>query len=289
MRFEVALPFRPPLDWQALLDFLALRGIVGVERVDSGRYERTVAIGGAAGRISVEKASGEDALRLDAELAGDFDSEQVVKRARRIFDLEADPPAIAAVLERDPRLAAVAREHPGLRVPGCWDGFELAVRAVLGQQVTVRGAATLAGRLVESHGERVGESVSERLFPTPAALCNAELEELGLPRRRAATIRLLAEEVASGRLSLEPGPDPAAIRSALTALPGIGAWTAHYVSMRALRDTDAFPAGDLVLRKALADDGGVPSADDLRRRAEAWRPWRAYAAIHLWKSVAPTS
>ena len=213
---------------------------------------------------------------------------QVVERARRLFDLDADPVPIADHLAGSPELAPLVARRPGLRVPGAWDAFELAVRAVLGQQVTVRGATTLAGRLVRAFGTPLdrAEDGLTHLFPRPEALAAADLGALGLPRARAATIRALAGAVASGEVVLDAsrGLEDAVAR--LAAVPGIGAWTAHYIAMRALGEPDAFPAADLGLRRALGNGAGRLAPARVAELAEAWRPWRAYAAMHLWAGLA---
>jgi AraC family transcriptional regulator of adaptative response / DNA-3-methyladenine glycosylase II len=207
-------------------------------------------------------------------------------RLRHLFDLSARPDLIAAHLAQDPLLSGAARRNAGLRVPGAFDGFELAVRAILGQQITVKGATTLAGRYVEAFGSAVATPHPglERLCPTPQRIAAASIEELtalGIIRSRAQSIVALAGEIDSGRLTLEPGADPERTMEQLVQLPGIGAWTAHYVAMRALRWPDAFPKEDVVLRKRL---GGV-SAARAEELSQAWRPWRSYATLHLWQSV----
>lgn len=209
----------------------------------------------------------------------------MVERARRIFDLGADPLAIDERLAASPVLTRAVAATPGLRVPGVWDSFELAVRAILGQQITVQGATTLSGRLVRRFGTPVSlgdDPALTHLFPSPAVLAHADLTTIGLPRARAEAIRGLAAAVAAGELVLDApqGLDEAMPR--LRALPGIGEWSAHYIAMRALREPDAFPATDLGLRRAVAGDGAPVSDVVLRRMAEAWRPWRAYAAMYLW-------
>jgi AraC family transcriptional regulator of adaptative response / DNA-3-methyladenine glycosylase II len=278
------LPFRPPLAWTALLDFLGARATPGVEAVRGDTYRRTIEASGAAGVLEVGPAAGEAHLRLRLDLPSWAGLIRVVERVRRIFDLDADPDEIGARLGRDRVLGARVAASPGLRVPGAWDGFELAVRAVLGQQVTVRGATTLAGRLARLFGERVDvrDSALSRLFPTPARLMDADLSAVGLPRRRAETIRALARAVARGELALDAsrGLEDAVAR--LSAIPGVGGWTADYVAMRALGEADAFPAADLGLRRAAANGRGPLSAGELARMAEAWRPWRSYAAMYLW-------
>ena len=284
----VRLAFRPPLDWSGLLGFLAPRATPGVEAVADGVYRRTIAIGDGAGTIEVRAAAGEPHLLMRVRLARPERLLQVVARARRLFDLDADPVPIADHLAASPELTPLVARRPGLRVPGAWDAFELAVRAVLGQQVTVRGATTLAGRLVRAFGTPLdrAEDGLTHLFPRPEALADADLAALGLPRARAATIRALAGAVASGEVVLDAsrGLEDAVAR--LAAVPGIGAWTAHYIAMRALGEPDAFPAADLGLRRALGNGAGRLAPARVAERAEAWRPWRAYAVMHLWAGLA---
>jgi O-6-methylguanine DNA methyltransferase len=267
------LRYRPPLDWEALLGFLAPRAIPGVEIVDGDVYRRTCA-GGV-----IEVAPGRGAA-LTLRAPSPSDPAALVSRARRLFDLDADPVAIGDYLRRSPRLASLVALRPGLRVPGAWDPFETAVRAVLGQQISVRAATTLAGRLVQAFGEPVRTSHPEltHRFPDPRVFAEADVSTIGLPRARAATIRALAASVAAGE-PLLAGP---ATAGRLRALPGIGPWTVAYVAMRALGDHDAFPAGDLGLRRALARGTRLPSDAAVARAAERWRPWRSYAALHLW-------
>ncbi len=284
----VRLPYRPPLDWSGLLAFLAPRATPGVEAVADGVYRRTIAVGDARGTIEVRAAPREPHLLMRVRLARAERLLQVVEHVRRLFDLDADPALIANHLARSRVLAPLVARRRGLRVPGAWDGFELAVRAVLGQQVTVRGATTLAGRVVRAFGTPLDQAQDglTHLFPQPEALADADLAAIGLPRARAATIRALAAAVARGDLVLEAsrGLEDAVAR--LVAIPGIGTWTAQYVAMRALGEPDAFPAGDLGLRRALANGAGPLPPARVAELAEAWRPWRAYAALHLWTGLA---
>jgi AraC family transcriptional regulator of adaptative response / DNA-3-methyladenine glycosylase II len=215
----------------------------------------------------------------------------IIARVRRVFDLAADPAAIGEHLARDPALAPLVAARPGLRVPGAWDGFELAIRAILGQQITVVAARGLAGKLVAAHGDPLpAEFAAEGLthvFPNPKRLAGADFAALGMPRARAAALTAMTEAAVADPLIFGPrrGLDEAI--AALKALPGIGEWTAQYIAMRELREPDAFPAADIGLMRALADPGGRrPSPAELLTRAEAWRPWRAYAALHLWSSGA---
>lgn len=275
-RLVLRLPYRPPLAWDELLAYLALRAIPGVERVDGRTYRRTVRVDGAPVVVELEHAAPAVTLTLAAPSAESLGS--IVENARRAFDLDADPAQVALVLGRDRTLRPLVERRPGLRVPGAWDGFELAVRAVLGQQVSVRGATTLAGRLVARFGEPLGASENglTHVFPHPETLADADVAAIGIPGARAETIRQLARAAFTGALRLGASAPFDETRAALVALPGIGPWTAEYVALRVLRDPDAYPAGDLGLRHA-----GATLA-----RAEAWRPWRAYAAVHLWTAGA---
>ena len=267
----LVLDYRPPLDWASLTGFLAARAIPGVERVEAGRYERTVRLGTRTGSLVVEPHPTRAALvaRVTPGLTGALMA--VAARLRALFDLDCQPAAVASHLSRDPRLAPLVAARPGLRVPGAFDVFEMSVRAVLGQQVTVRGATTLAGRLVERFGEP--GPAPHRLFPTPERLAEASVDAIaaiGMPGTRAAALRGLAAACARGELPAD-----------LTALPGFGPWTAEYVGMRARHLPDAFPASDLGIRKAL---GGCTAAAALDA-SRPWSPWRSYAAMYLWSRL----
>jgi len=281
--FTVTLAYRAPYDWPAMLGHLAARAIPGVEVVRGGTYLRTAVVGTHRGWLAVEAAPGQPALRatVSASLGGGLLT--VVARLRRLLDLDAEPSAIAAHLARDPRLAASVRARPGLRVAGAFEPFEVAARAVLGQQVSLAAARTLAGRLAASLGDDVETPHAElsRVFPRAERVArerpDALAARLGVPARRAATLAAMAHALASGALTLDAG-EPARLVSELVAMPGVGPWTASYLAMRALGWPDAFPEGDLVLRKALGDVTGR----EARALAERWRPWRAYGATHLW-------
>ncbi len=284
-RIRLRLSYRPPLDWTALLDFLRARAIPGVESVNAESYRRVVDLGGVARTLHVTRDAEAAQLILELDGAEPAGLMRAVEGVRRIFDLGADPLQVANDLAREPDLGPRIRARPGLRVPGAWDPFELAVRAILGQQVSVAAATTLAGRLVQSFGkplESSGIPGLTHVFPTPEALAAADVATIGLPAARGEAVRRLASALSTGELCLEGVGDLDASLDALRALPGIGEWTAQYVAMRALAEPDAFPASDLGLRRALANGAGTPSAAELLRRAEAWRPWRAYAAMWLW-------
>ena len=282
----VTLGYRPPYDVREMLQFLQQRGIAGVEQIDVAAHTvaRTLRLdddtcGWVACRFEPEQHRVQ--VRVADSLAPQLP--RVIARVRAWLDLDADPAAIHAVLGADfPALA-------GLRVPGTLDGFELAVRAVVGQQVTVAAARTLTTRLVERFGTPLATPIDglTRLFPTPATLATAtgdELGQLGVVRQRQAAIHALAQAVSSGQIRLHAGADVAATMDALKALPGIGAWTADYIALRALRWPDAFPSGDVALQKALAPEGQRLTARAAEGRAERWRPWRAYAVIRAWHS-----
>ena len=285
------LAYQPPHDWDAMLGFLALRAIPGVERVADGAYERTLGLGGAAGVVRVEPAA-KSRLAVSVRFPSISALPAIIARVRRVFDLAADPAAIATHLAGDPALALLVAARPGLRVPGAWDGFELAIRAILGQQVTVAAARGLAGRLVSAHGQPMPEQLSReglsRIFPTPQRLAGADFAALGMPRARAAALTAMTEAVAADPAIFGPRRTLDDAVGALKALPGVGEWTAQYIAMRELREPDAFPAADVGLMRALEPAlGRRPSPAELSTRAEAWRPWRAYAAMHLWSSETP--
>ncbi|WP_100213312.1 DNA-3-methyladenine glycosylase family protein [Methylorubrum extorquens] len=278
------LPFRVPFDWDGVHAYLAARAIPGVEITCPGLYARSVASGGTHGIVRVQRAS-DDALALT--VVGPF--HDAATRAARLFDLGVDPDAVGTALSADPFMAGLVEARPGMRVPGAWDGFELAVRAILGQQVSVAAATRLAGKLVAAFGMPLtpGGAVAEpgltHVFPSPAALVDADVAlALNMPRARGAAIRAVAAAVLAEPDLFDPGQGLAVAVARLKALRGIGDWTAHYVAMRALREADAMPTGDIGLLRALEDEAGRPSAKALEARSAAWRPWRAYAVLHLW-------
>lgn len=283
---RLVLAYRPPYDWAALLRFLAARAIPGVECVSGETYHRTVRIGPHRGWLSVSQVQGKNLLAVELATALAPALSSILVRLRNLFDLDARPDVIERQLSQDPLLGSSVKLRPGLRVPGAFDGFELSVRAVLGQQVTVRGATTLAGRFAERFGEKMVTPLPclNRLAPTAESLASARsatLAGLGVPGARAETLRNLARVVSRGEIDLEAGSDPEETGSRLMELPGIGAWTAEYVAMRALRWPDAFPAADLGLIKG----SGLKNARELENEAEKWRPWRSYAAMHLWEGL----
>jgi AraC family transcriptional regulator of adaptative response / DNA-3-methyladenine glycosylase II len=280
------LAFRPPYDWAHVYGFLATRAIPGVEVADGNSYARTVLTDAGPVTVRVAPLDGEDALELRVSGAEPKPLLQVSAAVRRVFDLAADPSRIARAFRADPLLGPLSKQRPGLRIAGAWDAFECTVRAILGQQVSVAAARTFAGRLVVAAGRRIGDGPDglTHLFPTPAELAAADLRAIGLTQARAATLNAVARAVADGRIDFSAPAEE--VGAALEALPGIGAWTAQYVALRALGEPDAFPSGDLVLRRMAAAGAAAPlSVADLERRAEAWRPWRGYAVFYLWQSA----
>jgi AraC family transcriptional regulator of adaptative response / DNA-3-methyladenine glycosylase II len=303
---SLRLACREPFDAAAWLGFLAARAIPGVEQVSADRYARTVRTAAGPGIIELIPRPGQGHVLLRARLSGLGAVGPVVGGARRLLDADADPAAIGTALAADELIAPLVRARPGLRVPGAYDGFELAVRAVLGQQVSVAAASTFAGRLAARLGVPLpaegvpddpsgastdpasgttADAAASRaaglpglsvVFPGPEVLAGADLDGLGLTTARQRTLRALAAAAASGRLTLDPGADPGELAARLAGLPGVGPWTIGYILMRAAGDPDAFPAADLGLRRALARLG-APAGHDAR-----WRPWRAYAALQLW-------
>jgi AraC family transcriptional regulator, regulatory protein of adaptative response / DNA-3-methyladenine glycosylase II len=279
---SLALAYRPPYDWSHLRDFLSRRATPGVERVDEQGYGRVIRTDAGPAVIEVRPLPGRDALQLRVRGAPPAALFQIATAARRVFDLSADPALLAASLGADALLRPLVRRRPGVRIPGTWDAFECAVRAVLGQQVTVAAARTLAGRLVQRAGEPVATAVAglDRLFPTPQALAAANLDGLGLTGARITALKSLAAAVVEGRVAFDRPADEVVAR--LVELPGFGEWTAQYIALRALGEPDAFLGADVVLRRMAAGDGAPLSVKELERRAEAWRPWRGYAVMHLW-------
>jgi AraC family transcriptional regulator of adaptative response / DNA-3-methyladenine glycosylase II len=281
------LGYRPPYDFDALLAFLRTRALPGVERVDEQAYARVFGRADAPGWLRLSLwPDGEHALRLELHGATPSQLLPLVTTLRRMFDLDAEPRAIAATLGASSVLKPLLRKRPGLRLPGGWDGFEIAVRAVLGQQVSVAAARTLATRIVQRWGEPLNAPPMaglERLFPTPTQLADADLREIGVTTARAATIRGIAQALLDGRVDFRAEQSMEEFVARWVALPGIGEWTAHYMAMRALSQPDAFPAADLILRRVAAGDGPELSTKGLTALAQSWRPWRAYAVMHLWR------
>ncbi|WP_144143864.1 DNA-3-methyladenine glycosylase family protein [Paraburkholderia sp. BCC1884] len=288
------LPFKAPFDWPRLLRFFGGRSTPGVEAVEDGAYRRAIDWNGDGGTLSVRLHPRKRCLVASIEGPASRHADTLATPIAKMFDLHADPKKIGAELAKDPWLAPLIEAAPGLRVPGAWSGFELVVRAIVGQQVSVKAATTIIGRLVQRAGQRIEGHPHENTawrFPTPAALAAVDLEKIGMPGKRVAALQSFAHAVATGAVPLDNSTaDANVLRAALLALPGIGPWTVEYVAMRAWRDADAWPAWDLVLMQAIcARDPSLVRPTQQRLRTDTWRPWRAYAAMHLWNEVADRS
>ena len=283
------LPFRAPFDAGGLLRFLGERAVAGVEGFDGETYRRTLRLAHGAGTVAL--SDGGDHVRCVLRLEDPRDLGSAVQRCRRLLDLDADPVAVAEALGADPLLAPLVAGSPGRRVPGSADGPELAIRAVLGQQVSVAGARTLAGRLVARCGEPLPKSLAApdagltHLFPRPDAVAEIGVVDLAVPAARRRALRDLALALAEGAITLDPGSDREETQRKMLSLRGIGPWTASYVAMRALGDPDASLPTDLGVRRAVAKLGHAGDPAGVAALAERWRPWRAYATQHLWASL----
>jgi AraC family transcriptional regulator, regulatory protein of adaptative response / DNA-3-methyladenine glycosylase II len=277
---ETRLATTAPYDGEAVLRWLGARLVPGVEALDDGGYRRTLRLPGGPAVVALA-LDDDDGVRADLRLADPGDEQAALAACRALLDLDACPEAHNAVLRRDPALEPLVAARPGLRAPGTVNEAETAVRAVLGQQVSLAAARTLAGRLVALCGDplRHPDGVLTHVFPTPAAIAAAPLERIGMPAARQRSLRALCAGLAAGELDLGD-------RDALLAVPGIGPWTADYIALRALGDPDAFPAGDLGIRRGARVLGLPADAAGLEARAERWRPWRRYAAHHLWAATA---
>jgi len=273
--YEITLPYREPFDWTALLRFFEARAVPGIEVVERGRYRRNIRFADRIGSLEVVRPATGRALVATVDLPVRT-KRTVDARLRAMLDLDCDPDEVIRVLGRSPDLRSHIRRHPGIRVPGAWEPFEILVRAIVGQQVSVSGARTILGRLVEHVGHD-----SPRVFPSAEEIAAVDLKGFGMPHGRAENLRAAAAAFAEGGFTLDGSAES---RRRLLALRGIGPWTVEYVAMRAFRDRDAFPDGDLVLRKVAGGDRTLTSGE-LRERAEAWRPWRAYAAMLLWSGA----
>ncbi|MCC2640001.1 MAG: putative ada regulatory protein [Nitrospira sp.] len=285
-RVTLHVPYRAPYDWEAMLDYLGARAIDGLEVVENGIYRRVVSYEGAHGAVAIAHVPGRHALLVTIQFPSIRALQVIVTCVRHLFDVGADVDMITAHLSKDLTLAPLIASRPGLRAPGCWDGFELAVRAVLGQQVTVEGARRLGNKLILLCGDPVPNAVDARLartFPSAGCLARVDLSSIGMPASRRATVNALAQAAVANPRLFTPLDSIEDRIAQLRAIRGIGEWTAQYIALRAMREPDAFPATDLGILRGAAHLGGVaPTALQLLQRAEAWRPWRAYAAQHLW-------
>jgi AraC family transcriptional regulator of adaptative response / DNA-3-methyladenine glycosylase II len=282
------ISYKPPYEWDSINSFLAGRAIPGVEFLEPLVYRRSVLINAGPAGIEIGPVRGEDCLQLSIHTQLPADLLMVVEKVRRIFDLGCDPKQVEECLAKDRRLAPLVNRWPGLRVPGAWDPFETAIRAILGQQVSVRAATTLAGRLVKDFGTpiEVGLPQVTHLFPTAGKLAKSDLSRIGIPRSRAKAIQDFSQAVESRKVALDGSKTLEETVASLTALPGIGNWTAHYIAMRALGEPDAFPCEDLGIKKALFGNRKKSTKAETLKIAEGWRPFRAYATMLLWRTLA---
>jgi AraC family transcriptional regulator of adaptative response / DNA-3-methyladenine glycosylase II len=285
------LPYRPPFDWQTLICFLKPRETPGVELIEDDCYRRTIDINGPAGEIEVRPSSDEHLLRVRVILPSYEQLVLIVERVRRMFDLGADPLQIASHLAKDARLGDLLQARPGLRVPGVWDTFELAVRAVLGQQVTFVDAKPIVARLVRTFGTPIKTTALKltHLFPKPEVLAAANLSSIGIPAARAETLRAVARATCEGKFNLAASKSLDEVIAGLCTIPELGNRRANYIAMRAFGEPDAFPSGDLGLRRILTTGRTLLSEDEFLITGQRWRPWRAYAAMHLWAANAVKS
>ena len=285
------LPYSQPFNWPVMSTFMKGRATAGVEEIGENYYRRTIRLDGQHGLVEVRYVPGQSYLLASIRFPKITALSQIVERLRRVFDLGTNSLEIEAHLSADPFLGRITRALPGLRVPGAWDKFELAVRAILGQQVSVAAATTLAGRLVQKYGEPLTldgftapPDGPRFVYPRPEVLAEADLTSIGIFGARARAISALAGEVARNPALLDEEGSLEDTVKKLCELPGIGRWTAHYIAMRALREPDAFPSSDLGLLRAMQPEKGLLTPAQLEKRAESWRPWRAYAALYLWAS-----
>jgi 3-methyladenine DNA glycosylase/8-oxoguanine DNA glycosylase len=284
----IELPYKPGFDWTSMLSFIAPRVIPGVESILDSHYQRTFRLdNNHRGWFKVTDCPQQGFLHLSIfPEEGNHPSTQIEQRVRSIFDLDTDMAPILRALKKDPLLSPAIEAYPGLRLPGTWDPFEFTVRAILGQQISVKAATTLAGRVASLCGPGCKTGYPEELksfFPTAEEVCHSDLSDIGITSKRQATIKGLARNVVEQKVSLAAEQGLENFVDSLTSLPGIGPWTAHYVAMRALKFADAFPDSDLGVKKALMQNGKRPTPTQVVKRADAWRPWRAYATLLLWK------
>jgi 3-methyladenine DNA glycosylase/8-oxoguanine DNA glycosylase len=284
MEVDTKLPYNPPFHWNHLIDFLQNRAIENVEWV-SDCYQRTIEVDGAAGILKIQHLPEQHSLQLTVSDSLSRSMTKISESAKRIFDLSADPSEIKNAFKNDRKMASVVNRLPGLRIPGAWDWFEIAIRAILGQQITVKAARTIAGRIVQKLGTPLNGN-SARLFPTPEQILNSSLDGLGIPGRRIEAMRKLAEAAIQKTVGPDCGiPLEESIRR-LCLLPGIGPWTAHYIALRAFGEPDVFLPGDLVLRRSASKLVGKNFSDiELMKYAERWSPWRSYAVLYLWSAA----
>jgi len=283
------LSYQPPFNFRQITGFLKPRAIPGVEYVDSRVYSRSIALGSTSGFFTVscpEKAH--SSVHLEIQFPDHDKLPFITTIVKQIFDLDAPVHTIDAHLKKDSLLSSMVAQRPGIRVPGSFESFELSTRAIIGQQISVKGATTIIGRVAERFGKKLNIQNSlglKYLFPGPEKLVDADFEGIGLTKARIATIHHLSAAVLDGRVNFQAPADPVCLKKALLEIKGIGEWTAQYVLMRTIKHPDAMPFSDLGLLKALSPDGKPATEKQLRQMSRPWKPWRAYAALHLWSSL----
>lgn len=285
----IPLPYCPPWEWTQFHEHFALRLLPGVEALDETRYSRNIRLAGVRGWFSVRPLPERDALELTLSASAASVREPLAAHVRKMFDLDTDPQTLLRHFAQDQAIGPLIAANPSLRLPAAFDPFEQAVRAIINQQVSIKAAVTITRRLVERLGEPQHDPaipMLDRLFPTPEAIAGATLDSIGMPAKRLAALQRFAASVAQGALELHVEDGADALVARLCELPGIGPWTAQYITLRGFGEADAFPAADLGLLKAPTWGPEGIGAKALAKRAEAWRPWRAYAAIHLWRNYA---
>lgn len=287
---EVKLSYRPPFDWKSMLDFLAYRAIPGVEHVAEESYARSFLMAGKQGDFFAHFSKNENILRLRINFPDTRYLYQIVEKVRLVFDLKADSIEIDNFFGKDKLLKKIVKRNPGTRVPGCWDGFEVTVRAILGQQVTVKAASTLVSRIAARHGKTYKGSIKEltHTFPSAKQIYKADLDGIGIVGQRIEAIKAVAVKVLQKEIDFESNPETDEFVTSICKIKGIGEWTAQYVALRALNDPNAFPYSDLILRRAATKPGETLTAKQLLIRAEDWKPWRAYSVLLLWRHYGQT-
>lgn len=283
---EITLSYRPPFDWRSMLAFLKFRAITGIEFVTDNSYARTIRLGETVGDFMVRFQEGSNQIQVSINFPATCHLYQIIDRIRSLFDLRADSAQIDRYFARDKLLKPMAKKFPGLRVPGCWDGFEVAVRAILGQQISVKAACTLVARMTKRYGQQyaAGNERLTHVFPSEEVLARADMDGLGIVTQRIAAIQSTARLICSGELLIDCTTDTDKFVAQICQVKGIGEWTAYYIAMRALNDPNAFPYSDLILRRAAAAKHETLTAKQLLTRSEPWQPWRAYAVILLWRN-----
>jgi AraC family transcriptional regulator of adaptative response / DNA-3-methyladenine glycosylase II len=285
----LCLSYHPPFNFRQVTGFLKPRAIPGVEFVDGHTYHRSISLGSASGFVALSCLENEPCVRLEIHFPDQDTLPVIADMAKQMFDLDAPVNTIDDHLAKDSFLGPMVAQHPGMRVPGAFNPFELCIRAIIGQQISVKGATTIIGRIAERFGKTLNLKNPwglKYLFPEPEKLVNADYEGIGLTKARIAAIRQFSAAVLRGQVDFHRPVDPELLRKALVRIKGIGEWTAQYILMRTIKHPDAMPFSDLGLLKAVSPDNKPATEKQLKEMSSPWKPWRAYAAMHLWSSLA---